>query len=108
MLHKCANPACPSVFRSLSDGKLFLLETDHAAESIPNSYYVNRRERLTRKVERYWLCDGCSSLLTLTFEHGRGIVTVPLPADSIRVPAVHLKQAQPPIKRYQRRVERVL
>ena len=28
MLHKCANPVCPSVFRSLRHGKLFLLETD--------------------------------------------------------------------------------
>ena len=28
MLHKCANPACPSLFRSLSLGKLFVLETD--------------------------------------------------------------------------------
>jgi len=28
MLHKCANPACPSVFRSLRHGKLFLLEIE--------------------------------------------------------------------------------
>jgi hypothetical protein len=28
MLHKCANPACASAFRSLRHGKLFLLETE--------------------------------------------------------------------------------
>jgi hypothetical protein len=26
MLHKCANPSCPHVFRSLWHGKLFLLQ----------------------------------------------------------------------------------
>ena len=31
VLHKCANPACPSLFRSLSRGKLFLLDTDNSA-----------------------------------------------------------------------------
>jgi hypothetical protein len=94
MLHKCANPACPSLFRSLRHGKLFLLETDHAAE--PGSDPpVNRRERLARRVERYWLCDCCSSLLTLTFERGRGVVTVPPPARNTDLPALHLKQVQP-------------
>jgi hypothetical protein len=28
MLHKCANPSCPSAFGSLRHGKLFLLQTD--------------------------------------------------------------------------------
>ena len=32
MLHKCANPACTSLCRSLSVGKLFLLETDYGEE----------------------------------------------------------------------------
>ena len=91
MLHKCANPACPSVFRSLSRGKLFLLETDYAAEAAPGPSPTSRRERLARRVERYWLCDCCASLLTLTFERGRGMVTVPLPARNTLVPALHLK-----------------
>jgi hypothetical protein len=30
MLHKCANPACSSLFRSLNRGKLFLLDRDTA------------------------------------------------------------------------------
>ncbi len=67
----------------------------------------NRRERLARRVERYWLCDCCSSLLTLTFERGRGMVTVPLPARNMDLPASHLKQVQP-IKGYQRTVERAV
>ena len=31
---------------------------------------------LRHHIERYWLCDNCSSTLTLTFE--RGLITVPL------------------------------
>lgn len=95
MLHKCANPACPNVFRSLSRGKLFLLETDYAASTVPSSSLISRRERLARRVERYWLCDCCSSRLTLTFEHGRGMVTVPLPARNARRPVMHLKTDAP-------------
>jgi hypothetical protein len=91
MLHKCANPVCPSVFRSLRHGKLFLLETDYAAEPDPTPSLTSRRERLARRVERYWLCDCCSAQLTLTFERGRGMVTVPLPVRNTRVPALHPK-----------------
>ena len=88
MLHKCANPACPSVFRSLSRGKLFLLETDRAMAAVPNPSPTSRRERLARRVERYWLCDCCSSLLTLTFERGRGMGFRYLPGIPVGQPCI--------------------
>ena len=94
MLHKCANPACTSLFRSLSVGKLFLLETDYGEELTSAVALRSRRHRALRRMERYWLCDGCSALLTLTFEPGRGLVTVPLPARNRAVPAVHLSGMQ--------------
>jgi hypothetical protein len=72
MLHKCANPACPHVFRSLRHGKLFLLQTVHAAGSLPNSPTVRRGNPWLARVERYWLCESCSQLLTLTFEREGG------------------------------------
>jgi hypothetical protein len=100
MLHKCANPDCPSKFRSLRHGKLFLLQTDHTTESIPSPSPINRRERPLRSVERYWLCDCCSSLLTLTFERGRGMVTVPLPGSNTHLAGLHLRQEQPATKEY--------
>lgn len=93
MLHKCANAACTNLFRSLSVGKLFLLETDYG-EELPAIAPRSRRHRSLRRLERYWLCDGCSSLLTLTFERGRGMVTVPLPARNHPVPALHLTNMQ--------------
>jgi len=99
MLHKCANPECPSVVRSLSHGKLFLLETNSLAISSAPS--LKRRERSPRRVERYWLCDGCSHLLTLTFERGRGMVTVPPPSRNLQAPAGHLRLAHPAISNLQ-------
>jgi hypothetical protein len=100
MLRKCANPACPSLFRSLSHGKLFLLQTDRAGKPVRASSVRSRRARSVRKLERFWLCDSCSSLLTLVFERGRGMVTVPLPTSKTRVAVLHLKQARPTTKEY--------
>jgi len=51
-------------------------------------------------MERYWLCDNCSSLLTLTFERGRGMITVPIPASNTPAPLLHLRQVQPAVKIY--------
>jgi hypothetical protein len=93
VLHKCANPNCPSVFRRLSQGKLFLVETDSPTP-------LPRRERSARRFERYWLCDRCASVLTLTFERGRGMVMVPLPAGNTHAPAVHLRSMPPAMKGY--------
>ncbi len=78
MLHKCANPACPNPFRQLSQGKLFQVETGDFTASIPRPLTPKRRLRSLRHVEHYWLCDECCSLLTLTFEKARGMITVPL------------------------------
>jgi hypothetical protein len=97
VLHKCANPACSSLFRSLSRGKLFLLQTDSAAWGITPAH---RRERSTRRMERYWLCDACSAVLTLAFERGRGMVTVPLPGRETQMPPLHLTQMRPTLKLY--------
>lgn len=102
MLHKCANPGCPSLFRRLSLGKLFLLDSDSSAgPGTAPAFRRNRSARLsTRQTERYWLCDGCSSLFTLTFERGRGMITVPLSARHTLEPALHLRQVQPTARAY--------
>jgi hypothetical protein len=99
VLHQCANSACPGLFRSLHDGKLFLRETDGAgpASGIP---VPNRGGRLRRRTERYWLCDECAPLLTLAFERGRGMVTVPLPARNTSPPIAHLTQMHFTLKGY--------
>lgn len=100
MLHKCANPACSSLFLSLSLGKLFLLDTENSAAAASGNAPAIRRGRSGRQMERYWLCDGCSSFLTLTFERGRGMVAVPLPARNTLGRAAHLSHMQPTAKMY--------
>jgi hypothetical protein len=85
MLHKCANPACPNPFRKLSEGKLFLVETDRFS----SSKLTLRRwdEGVQRRVEHFWLCAQCAAVLTLTFEKGKGLKTVPLPDPARKKPA---------------------
>ena len=95
MLHKCANPTCPRPFRSLNHGKLFLIEIDHPVAVPHDGTTTLRKERSSRRTERYWLCDDCSSLLTLTFQRGRGMVTVPLPARNTLSFALHLTHVPP-------------
>jgi hypothetical protein len=79
MLHKCANPPCVTLFRSMHEGKLFMVENEPREKD--GKYLVptagQRQKRLPR-MEHYWLCDGCSSMVTLTFAKGIGLVMVPL------------------------------
>ncbi|MGB6678633.1 MAG: hypothetical protein WBE44_18200 [Terriglobales bacterium] len=74
MLHKCANPACLVPFRKLRQGKLFLVEKESLEESTLRRAH---RGQLANRIEYYWLCDQCAFALTLSYEKGRGVVTVP-------------------------------
>ncbi len=78
MLYKCANESCNTPFRRLREGKLFQVETEYFARC-GSSRNSGRKARPTRRVEHYWLCDACSPFVTLTFDQGRGVITVPLP-----------------------------
>jgi hypothetical protein len=75
MLHKCANPTCTAPFRSLREGKLFLAETFPTVLETEAEFEGNRR-KLHRR-EHFWLCDTCSSHLTLRFDSQQGMLTVP-------------------------------
>ena len=87
VLHKCANPACSNRFRHLNLGKLFQVEKPFLPVSVSRYLTTKRRTRSPRRTEHYWLCDPCSLLLTLTFEKGSGMITVPLPAAIRKVAA---------------------
>jgi hypothetical protein len=88
VLHKCANPACLNPFRKLSQGKLFLVETDLDSS---DSDCSSSKGRSARHIEHYWLCDQCASVLTLSFERGRGMVTVPLPRPARKAPVSEVR-----------------
>ena len=85
MLHKCANPACLSPFRKLSQGKLFLVETEPLEGS--EARRAHWRGQCSHRIEYYWLCDQCAFVLTLSYEKGRGVVTVPRPEVAKKRPA---------------------
>jgi hypothetical protein len=71
MLSKCANPACTTPFHYLHDGRLFQLETG-AGSSRPHA------KKEPRRIEYFWLCNPCAAELTLRYENGIGVVTVPI------------------------------
>lgn len=75
MLGKCSNPSCSAPFRYLQNGQLFRLEADPLL-----------RTSTFNKPEYFWLCDHCSSTMTLRIG-GEGKVTpivLPAPIDADR------------------------
>jgi hypothetical protein len=78
MLYKCANESCNTPFRRLREGELFKVETEYFGRR-GSSTIAGRKAIPTRRIEHYWLCDACSPFVTLTFDQGRGVITVPLP-----------------------------
>jgi hypothetical protein len=79
MLSHCANSRCSRPFLRLRQGKLFLVETELAAQSRELTAPSSPQMRLQpRRVERYWLCDECAAVWTLVHDRKQGIVLVPL------------------------------
>ena len=74
MLTKCINPSCSARFLRLNHGKLFRLEDDS----------VVRRDQ-SSGVEYFWLCDGCSSIMTLHLGEDGRVVVVPISKNSGRI-----------------------
>lgn len=91
MLNKCANPSCLSPFRRLSQGKLFLVETEPLERS--NTRRAQRRGQISHRIEYYWLCDQCAFAMTLSYEKGRGVVVVPRPDFAKKKPAAAVHAA---------------
>jgi len=68
MLAKCSNPRCTAAFRYLEGGRLFLLEED-AEHSVSKS----------GRLEYFWLCNDCSSTMTLRLGRDDTVATVRVP-----------------------------
>jgi hypothetical protein len=86
MLSHCANPQCKKPFLRLRQGKLFLVETESAAMPGDVRAASSRAMRLlSRRVDRYWLCDECAVVWTLVHELKQGIVLMPLRRPMVNV-----------------------
>ncbi|GAC1436373.1 MAG: hypothetical protein NVS1B11_26180 [Terriglobales bacterium] len=75
MVSKCANPGCMADFRYLHEGKLFHMEFDSAgATSSPQTPI----KKSVRRTEFFWLCEECSTRMTVTFQRDKGVTVKPL------------------------------
>ncbi len=86
MLHKCANPTCVNLFRSMHQGKLFVVESEGEEAQAQIQTNGSRKSRAPRRLEHYWLCDKCFPQVTLTFTKGLGLLMVPLLPPQARTP----------------------
>src|SRR5581483_66146 len=77
MLYKCANSACPTLFRSMHQGKLFQVERE-AGKPLHMLLKTARQNIVRHRIEHYWLCDQCFPLFTLTYDSQRGVLAIPL------------------------------
>jgi hypothetical protein len=86
MLSQCANQHCRKPFLKLRDGKLFLVETHQLMKpGQPLPPFVRARQQ-QRRVEHFWLCDGCARVWTLVYDRERGVSLAPLPRPTESVP----------------------
>ena len=76
MLSKCANPGCPAPFLYLHQGRLFRF--DIGSDSRAGQSKLHTAQQTARNLEFFWLCDQCASKLTLSYQKGVGVKTVPL------------------------------
>ena len=78
MLSKCANPGCSASFLYLHQGKLFRLETGGNGDDRRVDFADSQGKHPSRRLEYFWLCDACASLMTVSFKKGVGVTTLPL------------------------------
>jgi len=73
MLSKCANPPCRRSFRYLHEGKLFRFDIELVEKGRGGISSIR-----PRRLEYFWLCDACSSSMTLSYNRDTGLRTIPL------------------------------
>jgi hypothetical protein len=72
MVSKCANPGCSASFRYFHSGRLFRVDIPANRKTHPSDD-ENSMKKPMRRLEFFWLCDNCSSKMTLTFDSAEGI-----------------------------------
>jgi len=92
MVSKCANPACPTLFHYLREGKVFRVEVEVTPAVVPGDTlelpngnkapFLVKNRKPNRKVEHFWLCGPCSQTMSLIFDKDLGINVIPKPQAS--------------------------
>lgn len=83
MVSHCANPACGVPLRYLRDGRLYQFEVRCKGADTLKCADLDLRKN-SRYVSHYWLCGLCSTLLTLQFDSGTGVVTITIEQEAAR------------------------
>jgi hypothetical protein len=73
MLSKCANPNCSASFRYFHTGKLFRADIAVGLDRRRTLGQDERREKPLRRLEFFWLCEGCAQSMTLSFDKETGV-----------------------------------
>jgi hypothetical protein len=73
MLSKCANPKCSNVFHYFGEGKVFEIRSNETSQQ-PSA---DGKGKSRNPVERFWLCSGCYSTLTLAMNPERKVLLIP-------------------------------
>jgi hypothetical protein len=61
----------------MTEGKLFVVETDSPRLPLTDLHTKKQKPKPPRRLEYRWLCDDCSTYLSIVAERGRGAITVP-------------------------------
>jgi hypothetical protein len=76
VLSKCANPSCSAPFRYLHEGKLFRIEIDVQLDRAAGS--GRGVGKTPSRLEFFWLCDSCSTRMTVAYTRDQGVAVIPL------------------------------
>ena len=86
MVSKCANPECSAPFLYFHQGRLFRLETEGREDRRHHLGDETGVRKPLRRIEFYWLCEGCSETMTIAFDKVSGVSVLP---QSKRPQSVH-------------------
>lgn len=73
MLSKCANPDCSASFRYFHSGKLFRAEISAGLDRRRTLGQDGQQHKPLRRLEFFWLCEGCAQSMTLIFDKQQGV-----------------------------------
>ncbi len=79
MLSKCANPECSAPFLYFHRGRLFRLETEGREDRRRHLGDETGVSKPLRRIEFYWLCEGCAEKMTIAFDKISGLAVHPHP-----------------------------
>jgi hypothetical protein len=80
MLSKCLNPHCSESFQYLGRGRLFRINfSDAGRKGGPAGKQTVARIRMkTYPIEHFWLCESCSTTMTVELSDAGEICLIPL------------------------------